>query len=402
MSSLVEFGLEREQASDEDDVLLEMPAHLPGFSPNLSRVTLLNCLPPLSSPIFSHSLIYLSLKVSFDQSYGLIPTTEDLLELLFGLRELRELHLALLPVPRSLDGSPLQFQPDGRLCVLPTYFRCLDYSVSDYNDSLLSAIDLISRVSLPRDAEISMLVDQDTSDEGDDTVFFRLINSIFQAVDMQRYPWAIQIDHWDVHIGLCIGSSDIRSEAPANIGHAPVFCVDHSTIKIERNDSNSKSVIHALYSLPLVNLTCLHLCWAAAAIYFPANGSAHEALATARAIRHITIHPPNRSSFFEELCRVYTDDHTTTFTLFPYLDTLTIMGTTSALHTIRGLPDPASSNAMRIQIQTSFSSLGTAMALRQRHATPIHKVYVERLYEELCDWESHDSEELKKVVFFDK
>ncbi|VDC01172.1 unnamed protein product [Peniophora sp. CBMAI 1063] len=370
MPSLEEINITRLSPYDNDSEPLPIRAHLPEAS-SIARVCFGDCLPPLSSPIFSRALTHLTLKISDFQTPELVPTPDDMLNLLASLNSLQELQLAQLPV--SPPQEPPSEHMDRHTLTLPACFGVLAYRVNDHNGSLASAIEFIPRLRIPRHSaiQIEMIQENENEDEEDDARFVRVVSAVVQSIDMQDCAFALLIDKWDLSIGF--GDGELE---PLETGSEWPF------ILIERIEGHGGNVMGVLDVLPLANLTFLTLASWCLDHFFPPGQPSPAALLAARGVRHIAIQVPNKleTSFFEALCQTSADQSAATMLLFPALETITVhwrKAMDKYLTTTNGKPDI---------LQTLFSGIDVALATRELHGTPIREVRVDRRFKTYYSW----------------
>ncbi|KZV64023.1 hypothetical protein PENSPDRAFT_190547 [Peniophora sp. CONT] len=82
LPQLVSLVVQREEMVASADAPLAIHSHLATPFPQLAKLSFLDCFPPLSSPIFSSNLTYLSLKTYYDEIHESVPTVGDTVVLL--------------------------------------------------------------------------------------------------------------------------------------------------------------------------------------------------------------------------------------------------------------------------------------------------------------------------------
>ncbi|KZV69572.1 hypothetical protein PENSPDRAFT_753218, partial [Peniophora sp. CONT] len=399
LKSLKDLTIQRRTAEWEEPEPVLIPFSLPIPYPHqLERVSFLNCFPPLTSPIFSANLTNLSLDLMFDSPQPVAPSVDDVMDLLLPMHRLEGLKLGSLPVPRSLAPTTpaTTLAPPHNTHVLPPSFRRFEYTGDDYNGSITSVVELISRLRFPSTTEINMTVDFNQDEVDHNTAYVHLVETIIHSINGMHEPsqWMMQVHHWSSCLVLA-GRLSSTSLHAASIDwkyplHQHIAKGESAHIHFHRNlGFSSTSALGTLRVLPLTQLTCLVLDSESLEKCFPSGDLPMPELLAASSLRRLSVELPASTSVFEELRKTRSDGAIKVPSIFPDLECITVQ---------RALEIIGEEGNSVERLETLLSGLGEAVIARQHCRTPIRQLFINKTLGRAYDWQTIAG---TAVTFFD-
>ncbi|VDC01158.1 unnamed protein product [Peniophora sp. CBMAI 1063] len=393
LPQLSEFSLSL--STDEDVPAKLVDIKLPIASPHqLSRLSFGNCIPPLSSPMFSPGITHLSF--SWTSSSGAsIPAIDDILDMLCSLPRLEQLRLSRVPAGGGTAISDAPASPPRRRSLPPT-FRRLECLMEKNGYRVHSALDVLSRLEFARGVEVD-LNDHNRADvrwfpDDDITNLARLAHAAYGANrDLQQSPWGLLLTFGKacMLLGDDISWSTERLRSPDDMYHLYKERTTNSLTSIARipdkADLRPGDLIGLCELLPLKSLASLSL--DGDALYRLFNDSitefAHvvEKLFSAPAISHLAVAmTTDAARLFGKLIEDPKQNDRASAALLPALETVYLYVDAAT----DGLDDAPSAESLA----PVFSSLVAAVNSRQDRTKAVREVRMDRKVWAMYSWEA--------------
>ncbi|VDC01157.1 unnamed protein product [Peniophora sp. CBMAI 1063] len=241
LPELKEFSLGLWNYAEE----LLVDVKLPLASPHqLSRLSFQDCMPPLSSPMFSSEITHLSFSWT-STSRAPVVLVDDILDMICSLPQLEQLRLSCTP---ASDDTAISDAPTSatRRRLLPPTFRRLECVLGDENDGVHSAFEILTRIKFSRGVEVVLLDSNEYDyyytwgDEGTQ-IASRLVRLANMACcvncDLHRSCWGLLLTVAEAYIllGDDVSWSTEHLRSPDDTRSWTTDRADSSLIRIGRN-----------------------------------------------------------------------------------------------------------------------------------------------------------------------